>query len=159
MSATADLRKYAEHKRLQIDGARGALDAVEHIRDDVQTLLDIDGADAAETLTEYVEALTQVVGHGLGVNDDDLARIQDAVRTLVDLLPDREALEVVVEAYEAADQAVATCEEHRDAERGEVDPDERQDAKDEAQGELVALADALDNAEPPPSSPPVMVSA
>lgn len=149
MSTTAALRKAASAARLNVDKARAALDDLDEVKGCVDALVDADVSDALDTVDEFVAALAELVGHGLGVSDEDMATIAAAAETLRNLVPDPETLVAIQEAFPDAEQAVEVCEEHRDAERGEYDTDTKQEAREEAQEALTALADAIEAAEPP----------
>lgn len=149
MSTTTALRKAAEAKRLNVDNARAALDDVSGLKDAAEAVQGADISDTISLVEEYVDALTELVGFGLGVSDDDLTRITEAMETLRDLIPARETVDLIVDTYADADTAVEVCEEHREAERGEYDADTKQEARDDAQEALAALAEAIEFAEPP----------
>lgn len=143
------LRKQAENTRLNVTKARELLEEVETIKTEVETFVDLDvTSDTIETLTTALEALDVLVTAGLQVlKPGVLDQLRAAVDTLQAHWPDTDDLGAIVEAYDEADLAVTTCEDHRDSERGDYDVEDKQMAREDAQTAFETLADAIGTVE------------
>ncbi|GAC1527451.1 MAG: hypothetical protein NVS3B1_17770 [Marmoricola sp.] len=138
------LHKIADAKRLNVDAAESALSDYRGERDAAEEVSGIDIESAANSLLDAIELLESLSELGLGLSSDDLISLRDAVQEFQNI--DTETIEAIVEAFDAAEEAVEICVEHRDAERGEFDTEEKQEARENCQILLRGLAEALEAA-------------